>query len=123
MNRAQASAVLVVTLLFASCGGNGTGSEAPAFTKQDVIRAAHLRPAAGGYLEPRSKCRVTRILTTTAAVQDAANAGDAVAPNPAGSAGVIVGPRKQIGCLVAMKDRLAALTSPGGPTPSGAKTQ
>jgi hypothetical protein len=124
MKRVQASALLAVAVLFASCGGNGTESSGPAFTKQDVVKAAHLKPIpGGGYVEPRSKCKVTRILTDTGQIQDAANAGAPVAANPSASAGVLVGPRKRLACLIALKDRLARLASPGGPTPHGAKPQ
>ena len=89
-----------------------------------MVKAAHLKPIPGGdYVEPRSKCRVTRILTASFQVQDAADAGAPVAANPSGSAGVVVGRPKQLACLVVLKDRLNRLTSPGGPTPHGAKPQ
>jgi hypothetical protein len=124
MKRPQASALVAVCVLFVSCGGKGAKSNEVTFTKQDVVKAARLKPTSGGgYVQPRSKCEVTRILTTTAAVQDAANAAAPVATNPPGSAGVLVGPRKRLGCLVVLKDRLKRLTSPGGPTPHGAKPQ
>jgi hypothetical protein len=124
MNRAQASAALVGCLLFASCGGNGTKSGEATFTKRDVVKAAHLKPArGGGYLEPRSKCRVTRILTSASQVQKAASAAAPVATNPAGSAGVEVGPKKRLACLLVLRNELRRLTSPGGPVPPGAANQ
>jgi hypothetical protein len=119
MNRAQASAVLAVCLLFASCGGNGADSNEQTWTKRQVLQAAGLKQAPGGYVHPQSGCEVTTILISRDEVQERASAGELVATNQDGSAGVVVDekpgrPARLTACLLVMKRELLPLGRGGG---------
>lgn len=111
MNRVQASALFVVSLLFASCVGDGAKSEERTWTKQQVIAAANLTPAPGGHVHRRTDCNVSGILTSRDQVQEHAAAAEQVATNPDGSAGVIVDERRRqiVPCLLVMKRELLSL--------------
>lgn len=111
MTLARCIAASVAAMALTSCGG-GDGASARVWDESEVLRLAGIESVDGGAvyrLKSAPDCQAAVVMTNKGTVDLYADAGDTVAKNPTGTAGVKVTSAEEATCAAAFTEALQAV--------------